>query len=155
MNTKRALVAVLKEALQAELKAVKMYAAHAEAIPDQEIAEGLQTILEVEKEHVRQLAARIEALQGEPVVLEPTLALPVVGPVTDPSVIADLVTFDLDEEQWAITHYASALADYVPLDDAATWTMLEENLVDELRHARWLRDRLREMDRLQSQQGRQ
>lgn len=155
MNTERALVAVLKEALQAELKAVKMYAAHAEAIADHEIVQGLQTIAEVEKDHARMLAARIEALQRESVAVEATPVLPVPGPVTDPSGIVDLLTCDLDEERWAIKHYASTLADSVPLGDAETWTILEENLADELRHARWLRDRLRDVNRLQSQQGRQ
>jgi bacterioferritin (cytochrome b1) len=149
MNTKRALVALLKEALQAELKAVKMYAAHAEALADQEIAQGLLNIVEVEQEHARLLAARIEVLQREPVVVERTFAPPLAGPVTDQTGIAGLLTLDLDEERWAIRHYASTLAGSIPLDDAETWTILEENLVDELRHARWLRDRLLEIDALQ------
>jgi bacterioferritin (cytochrome b1) len=154
MNGKRALVAALREALQAELNAVKMYAAHAEAVSDQEIAQGLWTILEVEKEHARLLASRIEALQREPIEVESSVAPPHAGPVADPVAVAELLSSDLADEQWAIKHYASTWADFLLEVDEETLAILEENLVDELRHARWLRDRLQGINAVRGKQGR-
>jgi bacterioferritin (cytochrome b1) len=143
MKTTRGIIAALKEALRAELKAVTMYDAHARVIADPEIVEGLRTILEVEEGHARLLAARIEALDGEPVVVESSEVPSFAGPTSDLATIADMLGSDLADEQWAIKNYASTIADFLLVGDDETLAVLEENLVDELRHARWLKDRLR------------
>ena len=55
---------------------------------------------------------------------------------------SDMLRLDLADEQWAIKHYAALISEFLPGVDDETLTVLEENLKDELRHARWLRDRL-------------
>lgn len=142
VTRKDEIIAMLNEALQAELKAVKMYLAHAEAIADPETARGLRTILEVEEGHARALMIRIKALNGQPAVDEGMLVPAHAGPRREPKVVADMLRSDLDDERWAIKHYAAAIAEFLPDSDDETLTVLEENLVDELRHARWLRDQL-------------
>jgi bacterioferritin (cytochrome b1) len=139
---KRELVSALKEALRAELKAVKMYDVHATVIADPEIAQGLRTVLEVEKGHAQALVDRIEALGAQPVGVESSEAAPGIASTRDPVAITDMLISDLSKEQWAIKHYAATIADFLPDADGETLTVLEENLVDELRHAHWLRDRL-------------
>ena len=136
------IVAALNEALQAELKAVKMYLAHAEAIADPEIAQGLHTIGEVEEGHARALVNRIKALNGQPAA-DAGIEVPSDGPRREPDAVAETLRSDLDDERWAIKHYAAAIAEFLPDGDDETLAVLEENLVDELRHARWLRDQLR------------
>ena len=143
VTRKDELIAALNAALQAELKAVKMYHAHAGSIADPEIAQGLQTILEVEEGHARALALRIRALERQPTPAEPAAAPARAEPTADPGAIADMLRLDLADEQWAITHYAATIAEFLPDADDETLAVLEENLVDELRHAHWLRDRLR------------
>ena len=142
VTRKDEIIAKLNEALQAELKAVKMYLAHAEAIADPEITKGLRTILEVEEGHARALMVRIKALNGQPAVDEGIEMPSHAGPRREPDVVADMLRSDLDDERWAIKHYAAAIAEFLPHSDDETLTMLEENLIDELRHARWLRDQL-------------
>ena len=137
------IIAALNEALRAELKAVKMYAAHARAVADPRIAQGLRAILEVERTHARALALRIQALGGQPTADESVAELPLTVPTRDPARVADMLRLDLGDEQWAIKHYAATIADALLYGDDATLAMLEENLIDELRHARWLRDQLR------------
>jgi bacterioferritin (cytochrome b1) len=142
---KNELVTALSAALQAELKAVKMYHGHAESIADPEIVQGLRTILEVEEGHAHALALRIRALGRQPAPVEPAAAPALAAPTADPGEIADMLRLDLADEQWAITHYAEAIAEFLPDGDDETLGVLEENLIDELRHARWLRDRLRRL----------
>jgi len=137
------IITALNEALRAELKAVKMYAAHATAVADPQIAQGLRAILEVEETHARALALRIQALGGQPTADESVAEPPLTGPTRDPARVADMLRLDLGDEQWAIQHYAATIADALLHGDDATLAMLEENLIDELRHARWLRDQLR------------
>jgi bacterioferritin (cytochrome b1) len=143
VTRKDELIAALNAALQAELKAVKMYHAHAGSIADPEIVQGLQTILEVEEGHAHALALRIRALERQPTPAEPAAAPARAEPTADPAVIADMLRLDLADEQWAIMYYATTIAEFLPDGDDETLAVLEENLLDELRHARWLRDRLR------------
>jgi bacterioferritin (cytochrome b1) len=143
MTTEREIVAALKEALQAELKAVKMYGSHAEVITDPEIVQGLRTILEVEEHHARLLVRRIEALSGKPAAAEAMEEASVNALSGDPDTVAEMLRADLAEEQWTLKHYAAIIADFVLELDDETLALLDENLADELRHARWLRDRLR------------
>jgi bacterioferritin (cytochrome b1) len=140
---KEEIIAALNEAWQAELKAVKMYDSHARAIADAEIRQGLRTIQEVEEGHAHALATRIRDLDGKPAAAEFTEAPSYPSPTSDPAVVADMLRLDLADEGWAIKHYAGTIADFFLDADDETLTVLEENLVDELRHARWLRDRLR------------
>ena len=99
--------------------------------------------LEVEEGHAHALALRIRALERQPTPAEPAAAPARAEPTADPAVIADMLRLDLADEQWAITYYATTIAEFLPDGDDETLAVLEENLLDELRHARWLRDRLR------------
>jgi bacterioferritin (cytochrome b1) len=143
VTRKEEIIAVLNEALQAEIKAVKMYLAHAEAIADPEIAQGLRNIGEVEEGHARALMVCIKALNGQPALDEGIEVLLRDGPRRDPVAVAEMLRSDLDGERWAINHYAAAIAEFFPDGNDETLAVLEENLVDELRHAHWLRDQLR------------
>jgi bacterioferritin (cytochrome b1) len=60
------IVEALNDNLRAELSAVEMYSAHAKAISEDAIAQGVQAIMKVERRHARDLAERIEALGGAP-----------------------------------------------------------------------------------------
>jgi bacterioferritin (cytochrome b1) len=137
------MLAALREALQAELTGIKMYHAHARAIADQALCQGLHTILEVEQGHAYALALQIRNLGGEVSLLNITEPLPCAGPITDPAHVAGMLCRNLAEEQKAIRHYGATIAEFLPDADDAVLTLLEENLADELRHARWLRDQLR------------
>ena len=61
-------IEALNRNLWAELSAVEMYAAHADVIREDAVAEGVRAIMRVERRHARDLAARIEALGGTPAV---------------------------------------------------------------------------------------
>ena len=52
----------LNRDLRAELSAVEIYRAHAEAIQEGEIAQGVKAILEVERGHAEELTQRIVEL---------------------------------------------------------------------------------------------
>jgi bacterioferritin (cytochrome b1) len=139
------IIAALNTALQAELEAVKNYSAHARAIADPEVNLGLRNILEVEEGHARALASRIGALGGHATTVE-SIASPYQDDVAgDLVAVAEMLRSDLADEQWAIKHYAATIADFFPLVDEETLAVLEENLIDELRHARWLRDQVRHL----------
>ncbi len=142
LSRKDELIAVLTACLQAELKAVKMYSAHAAAIEDAEIVQGLLAILEVEQGHARALVLRIQALGVRPAVAEFIDTPAPIDLTRDPALIADLLRLDLADEGWAINHYGATIAGFLLDVDDETLVVLEENLMDELRHARWLRDRL-------------
>jgi bacterioferritin (cytochrome b1) len=51
-----------------------------------------------------------------------------------------MLKVELKLEQQAIKEYAEAVADIV--DDMITVEMLEEQLLDEMRHAKWLKQQL-------------
>jgi bacterioferritin (cytochrome b1) len=124
----------LHEALVAEWQAVADYAAHAKAADDLEIREALEALRDVEREHALRLALRITALGGSPPSTFP-----------DPKPTAgDLVrqlSQDLEGEQWAIVAYARLVAGI--LDDDGTVELMSELLLDEMRHAAWLKSALR------------
>ncbi len=56
----------LNHDLRSELAAIEIYAAHARALQDDPLGEGIRAILEVERRHARDLTARIQALGGTP-----------------------------------------------------------------------------------------
>jgi bacterioferritin (cytochrome b1) len=66
--------------------------------------------------------------------------------MSDPEQAAALLHLDLAEERWAIKHYAATIADFVGDADDETLDLLEENLLDEIRHARWLRGQVQRLN---------
>jgi bacterioferritin (cytochrome b1) len=128
----------LNRALLAEGQAVADYGAHARVCDQLEIREALETLREVEREHALRLALRITALGGTPASQEAD-ARPVGNTLT-----ASLA-LDLKGEQWAIVEYAGLVAGTV--DDDETAELMTELLLDEIRHAGWLKTTLRALQR--------
>ena len=91
---------------------------------------------DVERQHALRLALRITALGGSP-ASESAEAQPAGNN------LADWLTRDLVGEQWAIVEYARLVAGIA--DDDETAEMMTELLVDEIRHAGWLKSTLREL----------
>jgi len=135
-------IEALNHDLRAELSAVEMYAAHAEAIPQDAIAQGVRAIMAVEGRHARDLTARIKALGGTPA--EPggaeTIVGRAVGATSAQDSTADMLRLELAEEQQAIRDYATQIAEI--MDDEETLDLLEEHLVDEMQHARWFKTQI-------------
>jgi bacterioferritin (cytochrome b1) len=132
-------IEALNHDLRAELSAVELYAAHAEAIPQDAIAQSVRAIMAVEGRHAHDLAARIKALGGT--VAEPggveTVVGRAVGAASAQASTAEMLRLELAEEQQAIRDYATQIAEI--MDDEETLDLLEEHLVDEMQHARWLK----------------
>jgi len=124
------IMAGLHTALLAEQQAVADYGAHARTSQSPEIADALEALRDVEQEHARRLTSRIVDLGGSPAQHE----LP---PQPAGESLAERLEHDLRGEQWAIVEYARLVAGI--LDDAKTAEMMAELLVDEMRHARWLK----------------
>jgi bacterioferritin (cytochrome b1) len=145
--TRDEIVAALNNALNAEFAAVEMYTAHARAISEPGIAQGVQAIRDVEQEHARALAARIRALEGEPIAPggAATVAGRAAGAITGQQSTAEMLRLELAEEHKAILDYADAIAQI--LDDQETLDLLEEHLLDEMRHSRWMKARILELEK--------
>lgn len=141
--TREEVIAVLQDALKSELAAVEMYTAHAKAIPEAAVAEGVRAILEVEQEHAANLSRRIRELGGRPV--QPGGPSTVAGRAATAASQAlstvDMLRLELGEEQAAIKHYAMAIADI--MDDEDTVSMMTEHLQDEIAHATWMKRQIR------------
>ncbi len=139
---RKQIIEALNHNLRAELSAVEMYSAHARAIPEDAIAQGVRAIAAVEQRHARDLAARIEALGGAPV--EPggveTVVGRAVGAAGAQASTLEMLRLELAEEQQAIKDYAAQIADI--MDDEETLDMLQENLNDEIQHSRWMKARI-------------
>ena len=133
------IIEALTEDLGAELSAVEMYAAHAQAIPEDAVAQGVRAIMAVEQRHARDLAARIRALGGTPTAPggAETTAGRAIGAVSARASTVEMLRLQLAEEQQAIKDYATQIAEI--MDDEETLDLLEENLADEIQHARWLK----------------
>jgi bacterioferritin (cytochrome b1) len=136
------IVEALDDNLRAELSAVEMYSAHANAISEDAIAEGVRAIMRVEQRHARDLAERIEALGGSPT--EPggaeTVAGRAAGAATAQASTAEMLRLELAEEQQFIKDYAAEIAEI--MDDEETLDMLQEHLNDEIEHSRWMKAQL-------------
>ncbi|MGD2144825.1 MAG: ferritin-like domain-containing protein [Anaerolineae bacterium] len=136
------IIEALNENLRAELSAVEMYGAHAGAIREDTVAQGVRAITHVERRHARDLARRIEVLGGMPA--EPGGAETVVGraagAATAQASTAEMLRLELAEEQQAIKDYAFEIADI--MDDEETLDMLHEHLNDEIEHSRWMKAQL-------------
>jgi bacterioferritin (cytochrome b1) len=133
------LIDVLNRLLEAELMALEFYHIHAEAIPEEEIAEGINAILPAEQAHAVSLTSRIEELGGAPI--RPggpaTVKGREMGEITRSQGTVAMLKLELEQEQHAIKDYAEVVADL--LDDMETLEMLEEQLFDEMRHCKWLK----------------
>lgn len=141
--TQDEIIAVLQDALKSELAAVEMYAAHAKAISEAAVAEGVRAILEVEQEHAANLSRRVRELGGRPV--QPggpsTVAGRVAAATSRTLSTVEMLRMELGEEQAAIKHYAMAVAEI--MEDEDTVSMLAEHLQDEIAHATWMKRQIR------------
>lgn len=135
-------IELLNRLLESEFMALECYRTHAAAISEPEIAEGVTSIIPVEHAHAVSLTTRISELGGLP-------ARPG-GPASargkelaarsqQQGTLA-MLKVELELEQEAIKEYAAAVADIV--DDEITVEMLEEQLLDEMRHAKWLKQQI-------------
>jgi bacterioferritin (cytochrome b1) len=141
--TPEEIIRALQDALKAELAAIEMYRAHAKVIAEASIAEGVQSILEVEREHASNLARRIRQLGERPE--EPGGAATVAGRAATAGSqnipTGQMLRLELGEEQAAIKHYAVVIAEI--MDDEDTLSLLGEHLQDEIAHALWMKRQLR------------
>jgi len=144
--THEEIIAALNNALNAELGAIEMYSAHARAIQEPSIAQAVRAIRDVEQGHAWALAERVRALGGEPVSPggAATVAGRAAGAATAQMGTGDMLRLELAEEQKAILDYAEAIAHI--MDDERTLDLLEEHLLDEIRHSRWMKARILELE---------
>lgn len=128
----------LNKALLAERQAVVDYDTHAQACDQSgapyDIREALETLRDVEREHALRIVTRITALGGKP-----TNQKVEAQPMGD--TLASWLAQDLQGEQWAIVEYARLVAGIT--DDEETANLMTELLLDEIRHASWLKTTLR------------
>jgi bacterioferritin (cytochrome b1) len=137
------IIEALNRALAAELSAIEIYTAHARVIREPGVAQGVLAIRDVEQEHARALAGRVRSLGGVPVPpgAPATVVGRAAGAVTTQLSTADMLLLELSEEQQAMIDYVASIAQI--MDDYDTLDLLEEHLVDEMRHARWLKSQIR------------
>jgi len=133
------LVDMLNRLLESELMALEFYHIHADAIPEAEIAEGVRSILPAEQAHAASLTARIHDLGGIPVRAGGSASAKgrELGEISRSRGTLAMFSLELEQERQAIKDYAVAVADL--LNDMETLEMLEEQLFDEMRHAKWFK----------------
>jgi bacterioferritin (cytochrome b1) len=145
--SKEQIIEALNHDLIAELSAVEMYGAHAEAIAEDAIVQGVRAILSVEEGHAHELTRRIKELGGKPA--QPggaaTVAGRAAGAASGQAGTVEMLKLELGEEQQAIKDYSAQIAEIV--DDDETGTLLEEHLHDEIEHARWLKTQIRALEK--------
>ncbi len=146
--SKDQIIEALNHDLIAELSAVEMYGAHAKAITEDAIVQGVRAILSVEEGHAQELTKRIKELGGEPA--QPggaaTVAGRAVGAASGQASTVEMLKLELGEEQQAIKDYSAQVAEIV--DDDETIALLEKHLLDEMEHARWLKAQILALDKL-------
>jgi bacterioferritin (cytochrome b1) len=142
----KAKIDILNNLLEAEIAAVEYYRIHAASIAEKDIAEGIRAIIPAEKSHAINLTKRIRELGGEPV--DPSGdAVQVgkkMGAESKNQGTIGMLRLELENEQQAIKDYANPVAEI--LDDFETIEMLEEQLFDEMRHAKWLKKKILELE---------
>jgi len=140
------IIEALNSDLIAELSAVEMYGAHATAIAEDAIVQGVRAILSVEEGHAQELTKRIKELGGEPAQPggEATVAGRAVGAASGQASTVEMLKLELGEEQQAIKDYSAQVAEIV--DDDETAILVEEHLHDEIEHARWLKAQIRALE---------
>lgn len=145
MDTK-AKIDVLNKLLEAEIVAIEFYQIHSDSIVENDIAEGVKAIIPAEKSHAINLATRIRELGGEPI--DPSgdagRGGKQLGEDTKKQGTMGMLRLELENEQQAIKDYAIPVAEI--LDDIETMEMLEEQLFDEMRHAKWLKKKILELE---------
>lgn len=143
---KNEIINSLNNDLRAELAAVEIYNAHTEAIQEDEIAQGVKAILEVERGHAEELTQRIEELGGSPAKSgeKDTRIGKALGMTTKQASTLEMLKFELSEEQQAIKDYSVEIADIIY--DTTTIAMLKKHLMDEIDHADWLKSKIVELE---------
>jgi bacterioferritin (cytochrome b1) len=142
----KAKIEILNNLLEAEIAAVEYYHIHAASIAEEDIAEGIRAIIPAEKSHAINLTKRIRELGGEPADLSRD-AVQVgkkMGEESKKQGTMGMLRLELENEQQAIKDYANPVAEI--FDDFETIEMLEEQLFDEMRHAKWLKKKLLELE---------
>jgi bacterioferritin (cytochrome b1) len=141
------LIYLLNRLLEAELVSLEFYRIHVDAIQDEEISEGIRGILPAEHAHAVALTTRIGELDGTPI--RPGGAASAkgreIGETSRAGGLMAMLKLELEQEQLAVKHYAAVVADI--LDDMETLEMLEDQLVDEMRHAKWLKQTISRLER--------
>jgi bacterioferritin (cytochrome b1) len=142
----KAKIDVLNSLLEAEIAAIEYYRIHAETISEEDIAGGIRAIIPAEKSHAINLAARIRKLGGTPIDPSGDAAQlgKKLGEESKKQGIMGMLRLELENEQQAIKDYAIPVAEI--LDDIETIEMLEEQLFDEMRHAKWLKKKILELE---------
>jgi rubrerythrin len=142
----KAKIEILNNLLEAEIEAIEYYQIHAESVAEEDIAEGIRAIIPAEKSHAINLKKRIRELGGEPINLsgEAVKAGRKMGEESKEQGTVEMLRLELQNEQQAIKNYAIPAAEI--LDDFETIEMLEEQLFDEMRHAKWLKKKILELE---------
>ena len=142
----KAKIEILNSLLEAEIAAVEYYRIHAASIAEKDIAEGIRAIIPAEKSHAINLTKRIQELGGEPVDSSGDVVKvgKKMGEESKKKGTAGMLKLELENEQQAIKDYANTVAEIV--DDFETIEMLEEQLFDEMRHAKWLKKKILELE---------
>ena len=142
----KAKIKILNNLLEAEIAALEYYAIHAAEIAEEDIAEGVRAIIPAEKSHAINLTKRIRELGGEPVdhLGKAAEAGRKMGEESKLQGTMSMLRLELENEQQAIKDYANPVAEI--LDDFETIEMLEEQLFDEMRHAKWLKKKILELE---------
>lgn len=138
-------IEVLNRLLEAEISAIEYYQIHAESIAEKDIAEGIRAIVPAEESHAINLAARIRELGGKPIDASGDAVQfgKQIGEESKKHGTLGMLSMELANEQQAIKDYAIPVAEI--LDDMDTIEMLEEQLFDEMRHAKWLKIKILEL----------
>jgi bacterioferritin (cytochrome b1) len=144
MDTK-AKIDVLNKLLEAEISAIEYYQIHAESIAEKDIAEGIRAIIPAEESHAINLAARIRDLGGETLDAsgDAVRVGKQIGEESKKQGTMGMLSMELENEKQAIKDYAIPVAEIS--DDMDTLEMLEEQLFDEMRHAKWLKKKILEL----------
>ena len=142
----KAKIKILNHLLETEIAAIEFYQIHAASIAEEDIAEGISAIIPAEKSHAINLATRIKELGGKPVDHSGKAAElgRSMGEASKQQGSLGMLRLELENEQQAIKDYATPVAEI--LDDFETIEMLEEQLFDEMRHAKWLKKKILELE---------
>ncbi len=145
MNS-QTIIEILNRLLETELMALEYYRIHAEAIPEEEIAEGIRGILPAEENHAITLARRIRELGGHPIESggAATTRGKEMGEESRGQGTLGMLKLEMEREQQAVKDCCIPVADII--DDMVTLEMLEEQLFDEMRHAKWLKQRILKLE---------
>ena len=140
------MIDMLNHLLEMELMAVEYYRIHADSITEPEIAQGVSSILPAEHAHAVSLTTRIIELGGVPVKPGGSASAKgrEMGESSKHKGTLAMLKLELEQEQHAIKGYAGPVADI--LTDIDTLELLEEQLFDEMRHAKWLKQKIMELE---------